>query len=114
MPIYEYRCPECGHQFEQMMRISDAPPPCPRCGTAEVRKLISQTSFVLKGGGWYSDHYGLKKSSTPSGEGGSSGAAAPASASGASGSSGTSGTSGTSGSSGSSGTSGSSGSSGGA
>jgi predicted nucleic acid-binding Zn ribbon protein len=36
---------------------------CPTCGDDHVRKLISQTSFVLKGGGWYKDHYGLKGAS---------------------------------------------------
>lgn len=77
MPIYEYRCPECGHQFEQMMRLSDPAPACPSCGTAEVRKLVSQTSFILKGGGWYSDHYGLKKSSDGEAKGGEAKAEAP-------------------------------------
>jgi predicted nucleic acid-binding Zn ribbon protein len=51
-----------------MMKMSDAPPPCPSCGAA-VDKQISVSSFHLKGGGWYSDHYGLKSG----GEGGGSG-----------------------------------------
>ena len=62
MPIYEYRCPDCGHQFEAIQKMSDDPiSVCPECGKEQVKKLISQTSFVLKGGGWYKDHYGLKK-----------------------------------------------------
>ena len=61
MPIYEYQCPDCGHQFEQLQKISDEPiRVCPNCEQTHVRKLVSQTSFVLKGGGWYKDHYGLK------------------------------------------------------
>jgi len=68
VPIYEYRCPSCSHRFEKMMKMSDAPPPCPSCGAA-VDKQISVSSFHLKGGGWYSDHYGLKSG----GEGGGSG-----------------------------------------
>jgi putative FmdB family regulatory protein len=60
VPIYEYRCERCGHPFEQMVRMSDPAPPCPKCGAGDVRKLVSASSFVLKGGGWYRDHYGLK------------------------------------------------------
>ena len=61
MPIYEYRCPDCGHQFDKLQKISDDPvTECPSCGQNQVKKLISRTSFALKGGGWYSDHYGLK------------------------------------------------------
>jgi len=65
MPIYEYCCDNCGHQFERLVRIGAEAPPCPECeGT--VRKLVSQSGFILRGGGWYKDHYGLKKSE-PSG-----------------------------------------------
>ena len=61
MPIYEYRCPDCGHEFEQLQRMSDDPiKVCPECGAEQVKKMISRSSFVLKGGGWYKDHYGLK------------------------------------------------------
>lgn len=61
MPIYEYQCPDCGHPFELLQKFSDPPATdCPKCGAGNVKKLISQTSFVLKGGGWYNDHYGLK------------------------------------------------------
>lgn len=64
MPIYEYRCPDCGHQFDALQKISDDPiQTCPECSAGNVKKLISRTSFSLKGGGWYSDHYGLKSSS---------------------------------------------------
>ncbi|MCY4200438.1 MAG: zinc ribbon domain-containing protein [Gammaproteobacteria bacterium] len=54
MPIYEYQCGSCGHQFETMQRISDAPlSECPVCGKDGLRKLISPVAFRLKGGGWY-------------------------------------------------------------
>jgi putative FmdB family regulatory protein len=57
MPIYEYRCEHCG-DFEEMQRITDAPlTRCPRC-RRKVRRLISQTSFQLKGTGWYVTDYG--------------------------------------------------------
>jgi len=61
MPIYEYRCPDCGHDFEALQKFSDDPiKDCPSCKAGNVKKRISATSFVLKGGGWYKDHYGLK------------------------------------------------------
>ena len=79
MPIYEYRCTSCGHRFEKMVKISAGAPSCPSCGADEARKLISATSFVLKGGGWYRDHYGLKSSSTSGGDSSSSGASSSSS-----------------------------------
>lgn len=61
MPIYEYACGACGHTFEMLQPMGAAPPAdCPDCGAHQVRKLVSATSFVLKGGGWYKDGYGLK------------------------------------------------------
>src|SRR5256712_858 len=56
MPIYEYRCEHCG-DFEEMQRITD--PPLSRCPTCrrKVRRLISSTSFQLKGPGWYATDY---------------------------------------------------------
>ena len=58
MPIYEYACGKCGHEFELEQRITEDPvKTCPKCRARKVKRLISQTSFVLKGGGWYSDLY---------------------------------------------------------
>ncbi|MGD0835957.1 MAG: zinc ribbon domain-containing protein [Polyangia bacterium] len=86
MPIYEYECHACGHQFEEWQKMSDDPVKvCPKCKEPKVEKLISHTSFQLKGSGWYSDLYASKKPSSPSGEAstvakpGSSGAGASAS-----------------------------------
>ena len=54
MPIYEYECQACGHQFEALQKVSDAPlRKCPECGKPKLRKLMSAPSFRLKGGGWY-------------------------------------------------------------
>ena len=62
MPIYEYACDKCSHEFEVEQRITDAPvKTCPSCRGRKVRRLISRTSFVLKGGGWYSDLYSSQK-----------------------------------------------------
>lgn len=64
MPIYEYECNKCGHAFEREQRMSDPPiKSCPKCKGRKVTKLISQTSFVLKGGGWYADGYSDSKKS---------------------------------------------------
>ena len=57
MPVYEYECSGCKKTFEVQQRMADAPlTTCPECG-GEVRKLISRSSFQLKGGGWYTDGY---------------------------------------------------------
>ena len=54
MPIYEYKCLSCGYRFERFQAISEEPvKECPQCN-GEVKKLISSTSFVLKGSGWSS------------------------------------------------------------
>ena len=60
MPIYEYRCEKCG-DFEHTQRITDAPlQRCPTC-KRKVRRLISNTSFQLKGSGWYVTDYARAK-----------------------------------------------------
>ena len=70
MPIYEYACGACGHQFELTQRITeDAISECPECGKPEATRLISATAFQLKGSGWYKTDYGSS--------GGSNGTSAP-------------------------------------
>jgi putative FmdB family regulatory protein len=68
MPIYEYACDKCEHEFEREQRMADPPiKTCPKCKGRKVTKLISRSSFVLKGGGWYADGYAdPKKAETPS------------------------------------------------
>jgi len=57
MPMYEYRCSECDHQFELRQKFSDPPASeCPKCGSS-VEKMISGAAFSLKGGGWYAQGY---------------------------------------------------------
>jgi len=57
MPVYEYKCVQCDEQFEVMQKMSDDPlTKCRSCG-GELKKLIANTSFVLKGGGWYVTDY---------------------------------------------------------
>lgn len=58
MPIYEYRCKDCGKVSEFQMKMSDPNPEiCPTCGRPALHKIMSLPSFQLKGGGWYSDAY---------------------------------------------------------
>jgi putative FmdB family regulatory protein len=59
MPIYEYRCPKCG-DFDVMQKITEKPlRKCPTC-KGKVTKLVSNTSFQLKGSGWYLTDYAGK------------------------------------------------------
>ena len=54
MPIYEYACKACEHEFETIQKLSEAPlVDCPACGEAGLRKKVSAAAFRLKGGGWY-------------------------------------------------------------
>jgi len=58
MPIYEYRCGECGHQKEVLQRISDAPlTDCPECGKRAFNKMVTAAGFQLKGTGWYATDF---------------------------------------------------------
>ncbi len=61
MPIYEYKCDSCESILEAIQKFSDPPlDKCPRCG-GRLKKLISQTSFTLKGDGWYINDYPSKE-----------------------------------------------------
>ncbi len=102
MPIYEYRCDNCGHELEAMQKLSEDPlKTCPNCNKDRLIKRISAAGFRLKGGGWYETDFksGKKKnvsgseststtsSSGSSDAGGSSSGGADTSKSGSSGSS---------------------------
>ncbi len=69
MPIYEYHCESCGHDFEAMQKFSDPLlTECPSCGKATLKKLVSAAGFQLKGTGWYATDFkgGAKKSEAKS------------------------------------------------
>ncbi len=69
MPIYEYRCLDCDHEFERMQKFSDPPADsCPSC-TGTVQKLISRSAFHLKGDGWYVTDYARKSGSDSKSDG---------------------------------------------
>jgi putative FmdB family regulatory protein len=73
MPIYEYGCEKCGGIFEEFQSMT-APPltRCKLCGSKRVRKLVSSTSFILKGSGWYVTDYSRKSGSSSAGGNGKS------------------------------------------
>jgi putative FmdB family regulatory protein len=63
MPLYEYECNQCGRIEEALQKFSDKPlKKCRHC-SGSLRKLISNTSFHLKGSGWYVTDYAKKPSS---------------------------------------------------
>src|SRR5436189_6399884 len=58
MPIYEYRCSDCGHRLEALQRLADAPlKVCPACSKESLTKLMSAAGFQLKGSGWYATDF---------------------------------------------------------
>ena len=74
MPIYEYRCLECGFQDEYLQKLSEPQlTVCPTCGKESFRKLVSAAGFQLKGSGWYATDF--KNSGSKPGKSG--GAAKP-------------------------------------
>lgn len=69
MPLYEYECDSCAKVFEVQQRMADKPlSACPECA-GSVKKVMSMSSFQLKGGGWYADGY----ASTPKEKGATAG-----------------------------------------
>lgn len=72
MPIYEYRCKKCGKSVEAIQKVDD--PPLKKCETCSgpLEKLISRSSFQLRGGGWFDSGYSSGSGSGSSGSSGSS------------------------------------------
>ena len=69
MPIYEYRCNDCDQVFEEWQKsFEETAIPCPICG-GSAHRIISHTSFVLKGSGWYVTDYSKSGSSGGNGAG---------------------------------------------
>jgi putative FmdB family regulatory protein len=71
MPIYAYRCTNCGHSLDALRKISDpALTVCPACGQPALAKQVTAAGFQLKGSGWYvTDFRGDKKTAGKPGEG---------------------------------------------
>ena len=63
MPIYAYKCNDCGHEKELLQKISDAPlTDCPDCGHPSMVKQVTAAGFQLKGNGWYATDFRNKDS----------------------------------------------------
>ena len=101
MPIYEYQCEACGHVFDSLQKVSEAPlTTCPECGQETLRKQVSAPAFRLAGSGWYETDFKTgnqknlagdgkeKSSSAEKSDSGKSEGGAKASSEGSSGSSG--------------------------
>ena len=83
MPIYEYRCPNCGFQKEHLQKMSDEPlSTCPSCGNNGYAKLLSAAGFQLKGTGWYATDFKGGSSTSSSNSNSTSTPAAPSCAGG--------------------------------
>ncbi len=70
MPIYEYRCQQCGHELEKLQRMSDESlRDCPACEQPALKRLISASAFRLRGAGWYETDFkqGQKRNIADSG-----------------------------------------------
>ncbi|MCH8619411.1 FmdB family zinc ribbon protein [Undibacterium sp. TS12] len=81
MPIYAYRCEECGFAKDVLQKISDEPlSVCPTCGKSSFKKQVTAAGFQLKGSGWYVTDFrggsGGAASTAPAGDSGSSAPAA--------------------------------------
>ncbi len=104
MPIYEYRCTACGHQFEVLARMSDDPPAaCESCGEAVLEKVLHPAHINYRGSGFYSTDYGRGSGGSSSagssaGEGSTGGSSSSGSGSAGGSGSGSAGGSGSSGS----------------
>ncbi|PJD91468.1 MAG: FmdB family transcriptional regulator [Legionella sp.] len=67
MPIYEYQCSECQHQFDVMQKMNDPTIKiCPECAKETVVRLVSAAGFQLKGTGWYATDFKDKGKPKPS------------------------------------------------
>ena len=70
MPIYEYRCSQCGHELEALQKLSEAPlTACPACCEATLVKKVSAAGFQLKGSGWYATDFRGGKPGKPADSG---------------------------------------------
>jgi putative FmdB family regulatory protein len=58
MPIYAYRCADCGHAKDVLQKLADAPlTDCPACGKPRFEKQLTAAGFQLKGSGWYATDF---------------------------------------------------------
>lgn len=71
MPIYAYKCTDCGQERDVLQKISDAPlTDCPACGHPSLVKQVTAAGFQLKGSGWYATDFRNKDAGGKGGQGG--------------------------------------------
>jgi putative FmdB family regulatory protein len=86
MPIYEYRCSDCGFQNDYLQKLSEPPlTDCPECGKGTFSKQVTAAGFQLKGSGWYATDFknngnGKAKPNADSGKSGESSSSGDSSA----------------------------------
>ncbi len=59
MPLYDFKCKDCGHKEEIFVKLDEKDPNCAKCNK-KMDKIIASVPFILKGSGWASDSYGLR------------------------------------------------------
>jgi putative FmdB family regulatory protein len=80
MPIYEFQCQSCGHEFEQILPFSaQSAPPCARCSSHQVARQVGRPAIHFKGSGWYINDSKAGKSSVNGSDSKSTDTAEPAS-----------------------------------
>lgn len=57
MPIYAYKCSDCGHQQDHLMKMGAKAPPCPKCASISYAKQLTSAAFALKGCGYYATDF---------------------------------------------------------
>lgn len=57
MPIYSHLCPDCGHAKDHLLKLNQASPACPACGSTRYAKQLSAPAFALKGSGYYATDF---------------------------------------------------------
>jgi putative FmdB family regulatory protein len=65
MPIYEFKCESCGTEFEKLCEVDEDADDCPDCDDPDIKRLISKTSFKLKGSGWWETDYNQSDDEAP-------------------------------------------------
>jgi len=66
MPIYEYRCDACEHEFELLQKINErAKRKCPQCGKLKLKKLLGAPGLKFVGSGFYVNDYPKETPTTP-------------------------------------------------
>lgn len=73
MPLFDYQCAACGHEFETLQGINEQPlTDCPKCAAPQLKKKVAAPAFTFKGGGWYKDLYSSSSGGSKSGDAASS------------------------------------------